>query len=157
MPWCVPPLVQFLWNCLGFLDFLEVYFLCQIGFIICSNKFSISFSSSSPSGTPMIVAGETPSLTGEFVGETHRVLEHTQAHPPGNQHHKGPICLWVAGEMTESLLKDQQQHCSLSDLSPTHSVPTQRCGLPRPGEPGSAPGSIVRGALAPPLTMEQMH
>ena len=26
--------------------------------------------------------GETPSLTGKFVGETHRGLEHAQAHPP---------------------------------------------------------------------------
>ena len=25
---------------------------------------------------------ETPSLTEEFVGETHRGLEHAQAHPP---------------------------------------------------------------------------
>ena len=34
--------------------------------------------------TPVEVeaAGETPSLTGESVGETHRVLEHTQTHPP---------------------------------------------------------------------------
>ena len=34
--------------------------------------------------TPMGVeeaARETPSLTGEFVGETHRGLEHAQAHP----------------------------------------------------------------------------
>ena len=36
-------------------------------------------------------AGETPSLTGEVVGETHRGLERTQAHPLGNQHQKGPI------------------------------------------------------------------
>ena len=27
-------------------------------------------------------AGETSSLTGEFVGETRRGLEHAQAHPP---------------------------------------------------------------------------
>ena len=27
-------------------------------------------------------AGETPSLTGEFLGETHRGLEHAQAQPP---------------------------------------------------------------------------
>ena len=47
-------------------------------------------------------AGETHSLTGEVVGETHRVLECTQAHPPRNQHQKGPICLWVSGEVTES-------------------------------------------------------
>ena len=36
-------------------------------------------------------AGETPSLTGEFVGETHRVLERTQTHPPRKQHQRGPI------------------------------------------------------------------
>ena len=54
------------------------------------------------------VAGETPSLTGEFVGETHRVLEHTQTHPPRNQHQKGPICLWVAKEVTESQLRAEQ-------------------------------------------------
>ena len=29
--------------------------------------------------------GETPSLTGEVVGETHRGLEHAQAHPLGKQ------------------------------------------------------------------------
>ena len=34
------------------------------------------------------LVGETPSLTGEFVGETHRVLECTQTHPPRNQHLK---------------------------------------------------------------------
>ena len=45
--------------------------------------------------------GETSILTGEFTGETHRVLEGTQTHPPGSQHQKGPICLWVAGEVTE--------------------------------------------------------
>ena len=49
-----------------------------------------------------VAAGETPSLTGEFVGETHRVLECTQTHPLRNQHQKGPVCLWVAEEVTES-------------------------------------------------------
>ena len=29
--WCVPPWVQLLWDSLGFLDFLEVYFLHQTG------------------------------------------------------------------------------------------------------------------------------
>ena len=29
-----------------------------------------------------VAAGETPSLTREFVGETHRGLEDAQAHPP---------------------------------------------------------------------------
>ena len=48
------------------------------------------------------VVGETPSLIGEFIGETHRVLECTQSHPPGNQHQKGPIDLWVAVGVIES-------------------------------------------------------
>ena len=52
--------------------------------------------------------GETPSLTGEFTGETHRVLECTQNHPPGNQHQKGPICLQVVEEVTESQLRADQ-------------------------------------------------
>ena len=54
------------------------------------------------------VVGETPSLTGESVGETHRVLEHTQTHPPGNQHEKNPIFLWVAGEVTENGQRGEQ-------------------------------------------------
>ena len=48
------------------------------------------------------MVGEALSLTGEFTGETHRVLECTQTLPPGNQHQKGTICLWVVGEVTES-------------------------------------------------------
>ena len=53
----------------------------------------------------------------------HRVLEHTQTHPSGNQHQKGPICLWVAGEVTESQLRAKQApHFSLSDPSP-HTAP----------------------------------
>ena len=52
--------------------------------------------------------GETPSLTGEFVAETQKVLNIHKTHPPRNQHQKGPICLWVAGELTESWLRDQQ-------------------------------------------------
>ena len=47
------------------------------------------------------VAGATPSLTGEFIGETHRVLELTQTHPSRNQHQKSLICLWASEEMTE--------------------------------------------------------
>ena len=56
-----------------------------------------------------MVAGETPSLTVEFVGETHRVLECTQNHPPGNEHQKGPNCLWVAGKVTKSRLIAEQE------------------------------------------------
>ena len=52
--------------------------------------------------------GETPSLTGDFVRETYRVLKYTKTHPSGNQHQKGSICLWVTGEVTESQLRAQQ-------------------------------------------------
>ena len=40
-----------------------------------------------------VAAVETPSLTGEFIGDTQGVLECTQTYAPGNQHQKGPICL----------------------------------------------------------------
>ena len=53
-------------------------------------------------------AGETPSLTGEFVGETHRVLEHTQTHPPRKSAPEGPICLWEVGEVTENWQRAEQ-------------------------------------------------
>ena len=56
----------------------------------------------------VVVVGETASLTGESVGGTHRVLEHIQTHSPRYQHQKGPICLWVAGEVTESGVKSEQ-------------------------------------------------
>ena len=52
--------------------------------------------------------GETPSLTGEFTGEAHRVLECTQTNPPRNQQQKGPICLWVVKEVTESWQRAEQ-------------------------------------------------
>ena len=46
-------------------------------------------------------AGETPSLTGEVVGETHRGLGRAQAHLLRNQHHRGPIGLWKAEGVAE--------------------------------------------------------
>ena len=53
-------------------------------------------------------AGENPSLTGQSIGKTYEVLECTQNHPPRIQYQKGPICLWVAGEVTESHLRAEQ-------------------------------------------------
>ena len=89
-------------------------------------------------------AGETPSLTGEFVGDTHRVLECTKTHPPGprmytnpptrNQHQKGPICLWVVVEVTETSGELSKQHRSLSDPFPTYSTIMKQHGLPCLGE-----------------------
>ena len=55
------------------------------------------------------VAKETPSLIGESIEETYRVLECTEAHTLRNQHQKGPICLWVAGEVTESRVRAEQE------------------------------------------------
>ena len=66
--------------------------------------------------------GETPGLTGEFTGETHRVLGHTQSHPPGNQHQKGPIYLWVAAEVTES--RQRAEQVALFPLGP---LPPTQC------------------------------
>ena len=56
----------------------------------------------------VVAVGGTPSLTGQFVGETLRVLEGTQACTPGNQHQKGLICLWAEEEVTESQLRAEQ-------------------------------------------------
>ena len=64
------------------------------------------------------VAGETRSLTGEFLGETHSGLDSTQNHPLGNQHQKDPICLWVVAEMTES-----QQRAEQTELFPLRPLP----------------------------------
>ena len=82
----------------------------------------------------VVTVGETPILTGEFIGEAHGVLERTQNHPPGNQHQKGPICLWVAGKWLKVGWEQSEWHCSLSDPSPTYSITEQSHGLPRPGE-----------------------
>ena len=49
----------------------------------------------------VVAADKIPSLKGKFFWETCRVLECTQANPPRNQH-KGQMCLWLAGEVTES-------------------------------------------------------
>ena len=52
--------------------------------------------------------GKTPSLIGEFIGETHRDLEHTQTHPLRKQHQKSPICLWVVEGATENQQRVEQ-------------------------------------------------
>ena len=70
MPRCVPPRVQLLWHSLSFLDFLEVFSFTRLGkfsFIIFSNKFSISCSSSSASGTPMIWILEHSKVSQRFL------------------------------------------------------------------------------------------
>ena len=81
-----------------------------------------------------VPAGETPSLTGEFVRETHRVLERTQTHPLGKQHQKGPIWLLVAEGVTEIRQRVEQRPLLPLGPSPTYSVTAQWPVLPRPGE-----------------------
>ena len=39
VPWCVPTRVQLLWDSLSFLDFLEVYYLCQIREVLLNYFF----------------------------------------------------------------------------------------------------------------------
>ena len=70
----------------------------------------------------IVAVGETPSLTREFTGETHGVLECTQTHPPRNQHQNSPICLWVAGELTES-----RQRAKQAALFPLGPLPHIQC------------------------------
>ena len=71
--------------------------LCNPGFQ-CREIKPQNLSLKKPVG--VLAVGETPSLTAEFVGENHR--GGTRTHPPENQHQKGPICLWVLEEVTES-------------------------------------------------------
>ena len=86
-------------------------------------------------------------MAGESIGEIHRVLECTQTHPHGNQHQKGPVCLWVAGKVTES-----QPRAKQAALFPLFPLPHIQCHntaiwvappwrIPKP----------------PPLTMYQVH
>ena len=83
-----------------------------------------------------VAAGETPSLTGEFLGETHRGLECTQTHPLRKQHQKGPIWLWVAEGVTENWQRVEQvplvpigplphiqRHSAAMSVTPTWWIP----------------------------------
>ena len=57
----------------------------------------------------VVLVGDTSSLTEDTIGGAHKILECTQAHPPGNQHQKGQICLSVAREVTESQPRAEQE------------------------------------------------
>ena len=45
----------------------------------------------------------TKSVGVEAAGET------KQSYPPGNQHQKGPICLWVMEDVTKGQLRTEQE------------------------------------------------
>ena len=91
--------------------------------------------------------GEATSLTGEFIGKTHGVLEHTQTHTSRNQQRKGPICLWVVGEVIESGLRTKQ--VVLFPLGPLPHIQYHNAARWVP-----LPWQISK---APPLTMSQVH
>ena len=78
-------------------------------------------------------AGETLSLTGEVLGETHKGLGRAQAHLLGNQHQRGPIWLWVAEGVIE--IRWRVEQAPLLPLGPslTYSVTAQPQALPHPG------------------------
>ena len=73
-----------------------------------------------PLGVALV--GKTPSLTGEFTGDTNRVQESTQTYTPRNQHQKGPIWLWVAGGVTEN-----RQRAGQAPLLPLGPLPHIQC------------------------------
>ena len=78
--------------------------------------------------------GETPSLTGEFLGETHRGLERAQTHPVRKQPQKGPLCLWVVEAVTEIRQRVEQAPLPPIDPCPIYSITGQPQELPCPGE-----------------------
>ena len=78
--------------------------------------------------------GETPSLTGEFLGDTHRGLERAQTHPLGKHHQKGPNGLWVVEGVTENQQRVEQAPLLPIGPSPTYSVTVQLQASPHPGE-----------------------
>ena len=80
----------------------------------------------------VVAVGETPSLTGELVGETHRVLEHIQTYPPRESAPEGPNLL--VRKWLKACQEPSKCHCPLSEPSPTYSATTQPCGLPHLGE-----------------------
>ena len=70
-------------------------------------------------------AGETPSLTGEFIGETHRGLECAQVNPLGKQHQRDPVSLWEAEGVTEIWWRVELASLLLLGPSPTYSITEQ--------------------------------
>ena len=80
------------------------------------------------------MVGETAGLTRESVGEVHKILECTQAHPPRNKHQKGTVCLWIVEEVTESGARANQ--VALFPLWHLPSIQHHNAGkwLPQPRE-----------------------
>ena len=79
-------------------------------------------------------AGETPSITGEFGGETHKGLECARAHPPTWESPPEGPSLWVAKGVTE--IRQRGEQAPLIPLGPSrmYRVPGEQQGLPGPGE-----------------------
>ena len=68
----------------------------------------------------VVVVGETPSLTGESVGEAHGVLERTQTHPPANWDLKGTTCLWEVREVMGDGARAEQAGGIVPSLTPPY-------------------------------------
>ena len=77
--------------------------------------------------------GETPSLTGQFVGDKRGPRMHTNP-PTQEAAQNGTLCLWVSGEVTENGQREEQVALFPLGPSPTYRITTQQCGLPHPGE-----------------------
>ena len=90
------------------------------------------------------VAGEIPSLTGEFARETHSVLEGTQTHPRANQHLKEHNLL-VRSEGSKGKWNDSRAIMIVPFLTP----PPQTAHLCNTAERVAPPWQISE---APPLT-----
>ena len=72
-----------------------------------------------------VAAEESPSLTGEVIGETHRGLEHAQAHPPTRESALDQPSLIVAKGVTE--IRQRVEEVPLPPLgpSPMYSITAQ--------------------------------
>ena len=77
--------------------------------------------------------GETPSLTGEDIGETHRVLEHTQTHPPRSAPEQPSLFVGSRGS-TESSVELSISIVPSLTPSPIYRSTMQQRGLSLPGE-----------------------
>ena len=69
------------------------------------------------------VAGETPSPTGKFGGETHRVLEHTQARPPTRTSAPEGPNLLVGSRGNKLKPVESRASGIVPSLTPPHTVP----------------------------------
>ena len=91
-----------------------------------------------------MAVGKNPSLIGESFGEAHGILEHTQAHPLGNQHLKGHNPF--VGSEGRDRKGESQANNIFPSLTPTLHTPPQHSEVGCPAMVntyGSAPYNIT--------------